>query len=208
MDGVFVLDISKSIGSDVNFNLIKDFVTRAIRMVNISAECSHAAVILFAADAAIRFDLNDFTKKEFLIEAVNAITWSDFDETTRKGTNTPAALDLMLEASRNGTLGLRNNTLHIGVVITDGNPFLKHINDNLNSGIAVNRTEDAGKALHESGFYDQIYAIGIEGNKPVDNDTLRAIADDNSRVFNVIGFDETRLREIAREVAERFCNGE
>ena len=128
MDGVFVLDISNSIGSDKNFNLVKDFVTRAIRLVNISAECSHAAVILFAADAAIRFDLDDYTEKAILIEFVNAIKWSNFDRTTRYGTNTPAALDLMREAGQNGKLGLRENTLHIGVVITDGNPYLMHIN--------------------------------------------------------------------------------
>ena len=148
MDGVFVLDISQSIGSDVNFNLVKGFVTRAISLVNISAECSHAAVILFAANATIRFDLDDYTEKALLIEAVNAITWSNFDHTTRYGTNTPAALDLMLEAGQNGTLGLRDNALHIGVVINDGNPYLMHISPSLSHNIAVERTEAAGDRLH------------------------------------------------------------
>ena len=208
MDGVFVLDISQSIGSDVNFNLVKGFVTRAISLVDISAECSHAAVILFAANATIRFDLDDYTEKALLIEAVNAITWSNFDRTTRHGTNTPAALDLMLEAGRNGTLGLRDNKLHIGVVITDGNPYLMHISPSLSHNIAVERTEAAGDRLHESGLYDQVYAIGIEGNVPIGEATLRAIADAESRIFSVAGFDEERLMEIGREVAEEFCDGE
>ena len=180
MDAVIVLDISLSISSDVNFNLMKDFVTRAIQLVNVSAECSHAAVILFAANATIRFDLDDYTEKALLIEAVNAITWSNFDRTTRRGTNTPAALDLMLEAGRNGTLGLRDNTLHIGVVITDGNPYLMHISESLSNDIAVERTEAAGDRLHKSGLYDQVYAIGIEGKRKIGEATLRAIADEES----------------------------
>ena len=61
MDGVFVLDISQSIESDANFNLMKDFVIRSVSLINISAECSHAAVILFATNATIRFDLDDYT---------------------------------------------------------------------------------------------------------------------------------------------------
>ena len=108
MDGVIVLDISQSIGSDANFNAMKDFVIRSISLVNVSAECSHAAVILFAANATIRFDLDDYTDEQSLINAVNAITWSNFDRITRYGTNTPAALDLMREAGQNGTLRLRD----------------------------------------------------------------------------------------------------
>ena len=208
MDGVFALDISQSIGSDTNFNLIKHFVTRSISLVNISTECSHAAVILFAADAAIRFDLNDYTEKAILIEAVNAIKWSNFDRTTRYGTNTPAALDLMREAGQNDKLGLGDNTLHIGVVITDGNPYLMHISQSLSQNIAIQRTEAAGDRLHKSGLYDQVYAIGIKGNVPIGEATLRAIADTESRIFNVVGFDEASLMEIAREVVEEFCDRE
>ena len=119
MDGMFVLDISLSIGSDVNFNLMKDIVTSAIHLMNISAECSHAAVILFAAHANIRFDLNDYTDEQSLINAINNIRWSEIDTTIRFGTNTPAALDLTTGAGQNGTLGLMDDVLHIDVVITD-----------------------------------------------------------------------------------------
>ena len=208
MDGVFVLDISQSIGSDVNFNLMKDFVKRAIRLVDISAECSHAAVILFAANPTIRFDLDDYIDEQSLVEAVDAIVWSNFDHTTRNGTNTPAALDLMLEAGQNGTLGLRDNTLHIGVVITDGNPFLKHISQDLSNDIALQNTVDAGDRLHKSRLYHQVYAIGIEGQQPIGEATLRAIADAESRILNVDGFDDNRLMEIGREVAKEFCRRE
>ena len=208
MDGVFVLDISQTIGNDVNFNLMKDFVKRAIRSLDISAKCSHAAVILFAANATIRFDLDDYIDKKSLEEAVDAIVWSNFDPTTRNGTNTPAALDLMLEAGQNGTLGLRDNTVHIGVVITDGNPSLKHISQGLSNNIALQSTVDAGDRLHKSRLYHQVYAIGIEGQQPIGEATLKAIADAQSRIFNVDGFDEKRLMEIGREVAEEFCHRE
>ena len=208
MDGVFVLDISQSIGSDANFNLMKDFVIRSIRLVNISAECSHAAVILFAADATIRFDLDDYTDEQSLINAIKAITWSDFDPTTRNGTNTPAALDLMREAGQNGTLRLRDGVLHLGVVITDGNPYLKHINASITDKEANRRTEDAGDRLHETELFYQIYAIGIKGNVAL-GDTLKFIADPESLQFSIAGFDDENFVRLQRYViAEELCNRE
>ena len=201
MDAVFVLDISLSIGSDANFNLMKDIVTSAIHLMNISAECSHAAVILFAANATIRFDLDDYTNEQSLINAINNITWSDFDHTTRFGTNTPAALDLMRVAGQNGTLGLRDGFEHIGVVITDGVPYLGHIDASIN---ANQRTEEAGDRLHETEIYDQIYAIGINevGN------TLKFIADPESLQFLVSGFNDDLFVHLGRDITEEFCNCE
>ena len=117
---VFVLDISISIKNDNNFNLIKNFVTSTFPVVNISAECSHAAVILFARDAMIRFDLNEYTDVTSLTNAVNEIVYSEIDEQTRTGTNTPSTLDLLRIAGLDGRLGLRDGFVHIGVVITDG----------------------------------------------------------------------------------------
>ena len=164
-----MLDISISIKNDNNFNLIKNFVTSTFPVVNISAECSHAAVILFARDATIRFDLNEYTDVTSLTNAVNEIVYSEIDEQTRTGTNTPSALDLLRIAGLDGRLGLRDGFVHIGVVITDGRPNLNHLN--ISRTEANERTETAGNRLHDAEIYDQIYAIGIEGTKPL-GDTL------------------------------------
>ena len=207
MDIVYVLDISQSIDNDANFNLMKDLVIRSVSLINISAECSHAAVILFATNATIRFDLDDYTDEQSLINAINAIIYSEFDLVTRFATNTPAALDLMRVAGQNGTLRLRNDVLHIGVVITDGLPFLRHIDRSITQQQANQITADAADRLHETEVYDQIYAIGIEGRDSL-GDTLKFIADPESLQFPVAGFDGDLFMQLGRDIAEEFCDRE
>ena len=205
MDAVFVLDISISIKDDDNFNLMKDFVINTSHLMNISAECSHAAVILFARDAMIRFDLNEYTDVTSLTNGVNEIVYSEIDKEVRTGTNTPSALDLLRTAGLDGGLGLRDDTQHIALVITDGRPNLNHLN--ISKDEANELTETAGNRLHEVEIYDQIYAIGIEGTKPL-GDTLSFIADPEELVFPVAGFDEELFAELRRSIASQFCNRE
>ena len=200
-----MLDISISIKNDDNFNLMKDFVTSIFPVLNMSAECSHAAVILFARNATIRFDLNEYTDVNSLTNAVNEIVYSEIDEEVRTGTNTPSALDLLRIAGSDGRLGLRDGFVHIGVVITDGRPNLNHLN--ISRDEANELTEIAGDRLHEAEIYDQIYAIGIEGSKPL-GDTLKFIADPEGLVFPVAGFDEELFDELRRNISGQFCNCE
>ena len=205
MDAVFVLDISISIKDDDNFNLIKDFVTSIFPAVNISAECSHAAVILFARDATIRFDLNKYTNVTSLTNAVNEIVYSEIDEKVRTSTNTPSALDLLRIAGLDGRLGLRNGFVHVGVVITDGRPNINHLN--ISRPEASKRTETAGNELHKARIYNQIYAIGIEGSRRL-GDTLKFIADPEELVFSIAGFDEELFDELRRNISRQFCDRE
>ena len=205
MDAVFVLDISISIKDDDNFNLMKNFVKNTSYLMNISAECSRAAVILFARDATIRFDLNEYTDENNLTNAVNEIVYSKIDKQTRTGTNTPSALDLLRIAALDGRLGLRDGFVHIGVVITDGRPDLNHLN--ISRTIARERTETAGNRLREAEIYDQIYAIGIEGNDSLEK-TLRLIADPEDQVFSIDGFDKEMFAELERNISIHFCDRE
>ena len=207
MDAVFVLDISINTKDDDNFNLTKNFVKSTSYLMNISAECSHAAVILFARNATIRFDLNEYTDETNLTNAVNEIVYSKIDKQTRTGTNTPSALDLLRIAGLDGRLGLRDGFVHIGVVITDGRPDLNHLN--ISSTIARERTETAGNRLHEAEIYDQIYAIGIEGNNNNSlEETLRLIADPEDQVFSIDGFDKEMFAELKRNISIHFCDRE
>ena len=205
MDAVFVLDISINTKDDDNFNLTKNFVKSTSYLMNISAECSHAAVILFARNATIRFDLNEYTDETNLTNAVNEIVYSKVDKQTRTGTNTPSALDLLRIAGLDGRLGLRDGFVHIGVVITDGRPDLNHLN--ISKTIASERTETAGNRLHEAEIYDQIYAIGIEGNDSLEK-TLRLIADAEDQVFSIDGFDKEMFAELERNISIHFCDRE
>ena len=200
-----MLDISISIKDDNNFNLIKSFVTSTFPAVNISPECSHAAVILFARNATIRFDLNKYTDITSLTNAVNEIVYSEINEEVRTGTNTPSALDLLRIAGLDGRLGLRDGFVHLAVVITDGRPNLNH--EGISRIEASELTETAGNRLHDAEIYDQIYAIGIEGSKPL-GDTLSFIADPEELAFPVAGFDEELFDELRRNLSRQFCNRE
>ena len=211
MDGVFVMDVSKSIKNDENFNMMKNFITSTFPLVNISAECIHAAVILYASNAWIRFDLNEHTDEASLTKAVNQIVYSDISKEIRTGTNTPAALNLLGTAGRRSMLrsrdmlGLRDGFVRIAVFLTDGRPNLKHIDENINQGQANELTEAAGNRLHDAEIFDQIYAIGIEGNKPL-GQTLEFIANPESLIFHIAGFDEGVFQQLGRSITEEFCN--
>ena len=206
IDSVFVLDISLSIETEENFQLMKDFVAGTFNFVNISADCSRLALILFASDAFISFDLNNYTTEAGLRNALDQIQLSDFNRRTiRRGTNTPAALDLLRVASQDGSLGLSEDNVHIALVMTDGRPNLRHIDRNIDQTEADQRTERAGNRLHRAGTFDQIYAIGIEGQHPI-RDTLGFIADPPSLAFAIDGFDQSLFVQAGQDLVREFCD--
>ena len=206
IDGVFVLDISLSIDNEENFQLMKDFVAGTFSFVNISADCSRAALILFASDAFISFNLNEHKTEGGLRNALDQIKLSDFNRrAVRTGTNTPAALDLLRLAAQDGTLGLSDDNVHIALVMTDGRPNLRHIDRNIDQTEADQRTERAGNWLHQARVFDQIYAVGIEGIHPI-RDTLGLIAYPSSLQFTIPAFNETFFTEAGVAVAREFCN--
>jgi len=97
-DIVYVVDISRSIGGEDNFGLVKDFINHTFDLVNISSNCSRAAVVLFARDATINFTLGAHPNRASAEKALYEIIITDYDEKNngvRHGTNTPAALNLL-----------------------------------------------------------------------------------------------------------------
>ena len=205
MDGMFILDVSISIKDEANFGLMKDLVSGTLQLVNINPNCSRAAVILFARDAWVRFTLNDYLDEESFQNALNQIRYDDISDYNHTGTNTPAALNLMRTAAKDGTLGMRNNMAHIAVFITDGRPNIKHLN--ISNDMAIEHTETAANELHRSGIYNQVYAVGIEGNKPIGK-TLDLIAEPSSLVFPIERFDADLFEELGRNITLQFCNRE
>ena len=199
MDGVFVVDVSNSIGGQ-NFDLVKDFLVDIIDVMNISSECGHAALILFNANVSIRFDLNRYTDKNDLTKAVNDIAYRSVKG---RGTNTPEALNVMRIAAQNGSLGLRDGIVHLGVVITDGNPRLSF------QGVSVTemerRTTAAGEALHGSNIYDETFAIGIG---KIDDEVLESIASSTDNILQVDEFSESLIDELRRRLVIQLCDRE
>ena len=209
IDGVFVLDVSNSIPSEDAFQLMKNFVAATFPLVNISANCSRAGLILFAGDARIEFNLDEYTDEASLRNALDNVTLRGVRANRfRQGTNTPAALDLLRTAAEDGSLGLSDNRqriVRIAVFITDGRPSLNHIRPTRPEE-ADQLTEQAGNRLHRSGAYDEIYAIGIQGGRGEIRDTLRFIADSPDRIFSIESFSVELFEEAAVNISRQFCD--
>ena len=201
LDVVFVLDTSISINNEQNFAVMKDFVKNTADLININVNDSLAAVILFAGNAWISFSVTEYTEKDDFQKAVDDIK---YEEVKQVGTNTPDALNLLRIAGQDGRLGLRNDTIKIVVLITDGRPNLKHLN--ISNNQATDDTQEAATRLHNSDIYDQIYSVGIEGNKPIGR-VLNVIANPPSLVFSITGFDATLFQQLTQNFTSSFCNG-
>ena len=180
---------------------MKDFVKNTADLININLNDSLAAVILFAGNAWIRFSLNEYTEKDNFQKAIDNIK---YEEVKQVGTNTPDALNLLRIAGQDGRLGLRNDTIKIVVLITDGRPNIKHLN--ISNKQAAADTQEAATRLHNSDIYDQIYSVGIEGNKPIGR-VLNVIANPSSLVFSITGFDATLFQQLTQDFTSSFCNG-
>jgi len=78
IDGVFVLDVSKSIGftaqAEEAFNLMKNLMVETFNLVNFSPNCSRAAQMLFASNATLKFNLTAHANITSLNKTLNDIT--------------------------------------------------------------------------------------------------------------------------------------
>ena len=201
MDIIFVLDTSKSIGNK-GFEVMKNFVKNTASLVKVNLSNSLIAVILFAENALIRFSLTKHTNIDSFQQAVDSIKYEDEQSSY---TNTPAVLNLLQTAGENGSLGLRDDTIKVVFVITDGRSNLP----NLNMENAAEKTKEAAARLHESGIYDHIYSIGIEAklNKSIGK-SLYYIAYPPLLVFHLLGFDEILFQQITGRFVTSLCTGE
>ena len=209
-DFVFVSDVSISIGDDAKYNIVRNFVAAISNFVTIGPNDNLVGKILFARHANISFHVQEHTNAEDLTAAINSIVYSDIPELDRTGTNIPEALDLLRTAGRpGGELRLRNhpNVTRVAVFITDGRPNTNNLTGNSRAEDAQN-TEDAAARLHESGIYDQIYAIGIQGKKNINFRELGFIASDPSLVFVVQDFDAELFEELETNLTNLVCERE
>ena len=203
LDVIFVIDTSKSMGGVENFRVIKKFMKNITNLLKINSKDSLIALISFAANVSIQLSLTDDTERfhqavnntERFHQAVN--NTQDDRYKHHEGTNTPAVLNLLKDAGKNGSLGLRSDSIKVVFMITDGRP-------KGNNATKITRT--AATNLHKSGIYDRIYAIGIEANKPIGK-ALNYISYPPSLIFPLPGFDETLFHSVIQSFLVSFCNG-
>ena len=218
VDCVFVLDVSVSIENDANFGLIRDFVTQAASFMSIGVNETLFSVLLFARHAWINFTIPSYTNRADLINAVDDISYFDVSELNRTGTNIPEALDLLTDGAQDGRIGLRAdaNYKH-AIFITDGRANTRDLAETL-LGRRLNNTERqqlrqedeentllAAMRLHDSGLYDDVYAIGIRGSHNINFEELEHIASRPGLEFVIDDFTEAAFQAVLQELSGEIC---
>jgi len=185
LDLVFVLDTSGSIGTE-RFGFIREFVEEIVKVLDIGVEENQTlvGVILFATDAAIHFNLNNFTDANALLLAINpGLPYS------RGLTYTNEALDLLRTSALDGSMGLREGRHHVAIVVTDGRSSVLPL------------TVTAASILHSETAY-QVYAVGV--NQALQSE-LEIIATDPTLTFHTNDFDAVTLQQLQQSVTQTLC---
>ena len=172
-DVVFIIDTSSNIGS-LQFQMIRDFVDNITISLKLNSPESSVGVILFDNYARIQFNLEAHTNLSALSPAINpGLPYNNgYDR------DTAAALNLLLSSTQNGSLGIRNETSNIAIVITAGRSN------------SVYFTQSAAAALHAANKFD-VYAIGISS---ANINELYTIASDPHFVYFTYRYDIEELR--------------
>ena len=185
LDMVFVLDASGSIGSS-NFERMKQTLVDIVSELSIGPDTTRVAVVVFSSSANLIFNLNRYTDKETLIEAIRDIQY------TGGGTDTAAALALLRTNVFSEILGVRpvNESTRVAIVITDGRS-----NDR-------DATRQEAEQLRSSTSFI-VYAVGIGGGIGIEE--LISIAGGNDTVIQVENFRADELQALERQITREAC---
>ena len=186
---VFVLDTSGSIGHS-NFQIIRELVANITIELFKSYPNTAVGVILFASDAHIEFNLQNYTSLNTLLSAINQLPYNH-----GRSTYTDEALTLLLSTAQNGTLGLRQDSKNVAIVMTDG------VSSNPSA------TLSAAARLHALNIFN-IFTVGIGRVRLTE---LESIASSPEFVFFVSALDSTGIEELMDkylpELIHPGCNG-
>ena len=219
VDCVFVLDNSVSIQNDTNFGLIRNLVVQIVEQLSIGPNNTLVSILIFARQAWINFPITQYTNADDLIDAINQISYYDIPKLNRTGTNIPEALHLLREGGQDGRIGLRRNANFThAIFITDGRANnIKLVEEQTGEKLKgkarkTQKAKDeadsiaaAGK-LHESGIYDEVFAVGIEGSHKINEDELEAIASDQAFAFKIEDFTQDAFQAVIFQINEKLCN--
>ena len=161
-------------------------------------------MVEFARQANITFSVSKYTNKSDLQTAISNLQYGSINDDRHETTNTPDALKLLrIQGHPGGLLGLRDDTDHIVVFITDGRANTKKSTNNSRETDAVNTNAEAS-LLHSSGIYDQIYSIGT-GKKKINEKQLMTIATDYTLYEKLDDFTPKLLEEYRLDLVRQVC---
>jgi len=166
--------------------MVREFVDNVTINLKLNSPESSVGVILFDNFARIHFDLEAHSSLTTLSPAINpGLPYS-------RGfrTDTAGALRLLLSSAQNDSLGIRNETSNIAIVITGSR--------------SSNRfsTQSAAAALHAANIFD-VYAIGYGR---ADINEINTIASDPHFVYFANFFSQFDIQRLQRNVTNQLCS--
>ena len=184
-DVIFVIDTSFTIGL-YQYQRIRELVGNITMNLILNSPESSIGIILFDSDANIQFNLEAYTILPKLLQAINP----GLPHKYGYGRNTSAALRLLLSTAQNGSLGIRNDTSKIAIVITGGRSNSRY------------STQYFAAALHAANLFD-VYAIGYDN---ADIYELNTIASDPHFVYFTNFYNRPGVVEMQSDVVHQLCS--
>ena len=184
-DIVFVIDTSYWVGS-YQFEMVKEFVANITIHLKLNSPESSIGVILFDHYPHIQFNLEAHTSLTTLLAAISpGLPYSG-----GYSIDTAGALRLLLSSAQDGSLGIRNETSNIAIVITG------------RQSNSQSSTQSAAAALHAANIFD-VYAIGYGS---ADINELNIIASDPNFVYFTNFYNRFDIEELQMNVTDQLCS--
>uniref|UniRef100_A0A8C2N4U7 Matrilin-3 n=1 Tax=Cricetulus griseus TaxID=10029 RepID=A0A8C2N4U7_CRIGR len=182
LDLVFIIDSSRSV-RPLEFTKVKTFVARIIDTLDIGAADTRVAVVNYASTVKIEFQLNTYSDKRALKQAVARIT------PLSTGTMSGLAIQTAMEEAftvEAGARGPMSNIPKVAIIVTDGRP-----QDQVNEVAARARA---------SGI--ELYAVGVDR---ADMESLKMMASKplEDHVFYVETYGV--IEKLSARFQETFC---
>lgn len=182
LDLVFIIDSSRSV-RPLEFTKVKTFVARIIDTLDIGAADTRVAVVNYASTVKIEFQLNTYSNKRTLKQAVAQIT------PLSTGTMSGLAIQTAMEEAftvEAGARGPMSNIPKVAIIVTDGRP-----QDQVNEVAARARA---------SGI--ELYAVGVDR---ADMESLKMMASKplEDHVFYVETYGV--IEKLSARFQETFC---
>ncbi|XP_063552113.1 matrilin-3 [Gorilla gorilla gorilla] len=182
LDLVFIIDSSRSV-RPLEFTKVKTFVSRIIDTLDIGPADTRVAVVNYASTVKIEFQLQAYTDKQSLKQAVGRIT------PLSTGTMSGLAIQTAMDEAFTVEAGARepsSNIPKVAIIVTDGRP-----QDQVN--------EVAARA-QASGI--ELYAVGVDR---ADMESLKMMASEplEEHVFYVETYGV--IEKLSSRFQETFC---
>lgn len=182
LDLVFIIDSSRSV-RPLEFTKVKTFVSRVIDTLDIGKAHTRVALVNYASTVKIEFQLQTYSDKESLKQAVLRI--KPLSTGTMSGLAIQTAMDEAFTEEA-GARGPTSNISKVAIIVTDGRP-----QDQVNEVVARARA---------SGI--ELYAVGVDR---ADMESLKMMASEplDEHVFYVETYGV--IEKLSSRFQETFC---